>query len=40
MNKYLYRHKYINKPLEENTVMFETFMGKVMQIHLNIFMNI
>ena len=28
MNKYLYRHKYINKPLEENTVMFETFMGK------------
>lgn len=28
MNKYLYRHKYINKPLEENTIMFETFMGK------------
>lgn len=28
MNKYLYRHKYINEPVEENTVMFETFMGK------------
>ena len=28
MNKYLYRHKYINQPIEENTIMFETFMGK------------
>lgn len=28
MNKYLYRHKYINKPIVENLVMFETFMGK------------
>ena len=28
MNKYLYRHKYINEPIEENWVMFETFMGK------------
>lgn len=28
MNKYLYRHKYIQKPIEENTIMFETFMGK------------
>lgn len=27
-NKYLYRHKYINEPIEENWVMFETFMGK------------
>lgn len=28
INKYLYRHKYINEPIEENWVMFETFMGK------------
>ena len=28
MNKYLYQHKYINKPIQENLVMFETFMGK------------
>lgn len=28
MNKYLYRHRYINQPIEENTIMFETFMGK------------
>lgn len=28
LNKYLYRHKYINEPIEENWVMFETFMGK------------
>ena len=28
INKYLYRHKYINEPVEENWVMFETFMGK------------
>ncbi len=27
-NKYLYRHKYINEPIEKNWVMFETFMGK------------
>ena len=24
----LYRHKYINEPIEENWIMFETFMGK------------
>ena len=28
MNKYLYQHKYINKPIKENLIMFETFMGK------------
>jgi len=28
LNKYLYRHKYINEPIEENWIMFETFMGK------------
>lgn len=28
MNKYLYRHRYIEKPIEENMIMFETFMGK------------
>ena len=28
MNKYLYRHRYINEPIKENTIMFETFMGK------------
>lgn len=28
LNKYLYRHKYLNEPIEENWVMFETFMGK------------
>lgn len=28
MNKYLYRHRYIEKPVEENMIMFETFMGK------------
>ena len=28
INKYLYRHKYINEPIEENWIMFETFMGK------------
>lgn len=28
MNKYLYRHKYLKEPVEENWVMFETFMGK------------
>lgn len=26
--KYLYRHKYLNKPLLENVVMFECFFGK------------
>lgn len=28
VNKYLYRHRYLEKPIEENWVMFETFMGK------------
>ncbi|MDD8049585.1 MAG: CDP-glycerol glycerophosphotransferase family protein [Thomasclavelia sp.] len=28
INKYLYRHKYNKEPIEENWVMFETFMGK------------
>ena len=28
INKYLYRHKYINEAIEENWIMFETFMGK------------
>lgn len=28
LNKYLYRHKYINEPIGENWIMFETFMGK------------
>ena len=27
-NKNLYRHKYLEEPIEENWVMFETFMGK------------
>lgn len=28
VNKYLYRHRYLEEPIEENWVMFETFMGK------------
>lgn len=28
VNKYLYRHKYLEETIEENWVMFETFMGK------------
>ena len=28
VNKYLYRHKYLEEPIEEIWVMFETFMGK------------
>ena len=28
VNKYLYRHRYPEEPIEENWVMFETFMGK------------
>ncbi|MEI3326392.1 MAG: bifunctional glycosyltransferase family 2 protein/CDP-glycerol:glycerophosphate glycerophosphotransferase [Thomasclavelia sp.] len=28
MNKYLYRYRYLKEPLEENMIMFETFMGK------------
>lgn len=27
MNKYLYRHKYKNEPIQKNLVMFETFRG-------------
>ena len=28
VNKYLYRHRYLKEPIEENWIMFETFMGK------------
>lgn len=28
LSRYLYRNKYLKKPLEENTIMFETFFGK------------
>ena len=28
VNKYLYRDRYLEEPIEENWVMFETFMGK------------
>ena len=28
INKYLYYHKYVNEPIEENWIVFETFMGK------------
>ena len=27
MNKYLYRHKYKNEPIQKNLVMFATFRG-------------
>lgn len=27
MNKYLYRHKYKNEPIQKNLIMFETFRG-------------
>ena len=39
MNKYLYRHKYINR-LKKIRLCLKLLWEKVMQIHLNIFMNI